>query len=211
MKIIRIEKYEDKNLLINKGNLLDYLSGNGEVLSGGPPTTTTTTTTPAPELITVDIIANINVIDFKISKIDNPVLSTDFTELTLVYTGIANPVSTANVTLIDYEYSLDNGITWDTMTTESVITGLTFNVAGEDYNFVWKIKDDLVSSIYNIPIVIRFRAQAIFDSDIVLTTYKTKTINILKAITTPEPVGNPIFPDEYTGVPGSDILKNAPK
>jgi hypothetical protein len=160
-----------------------------------------------------DVLANINAVDFKISTIANPVLSSDFTEVTLVYTGIADPERTASVTLVDYEYSLDNGITWDTMTAGagSEITGLTFNEAGEDYNFVWEIKYDLISSIYNIPIVIRFRAQATFEADIVLTAYKTKIINIIKVLTTPEPVGNPIFPDEYSGIPGIDILKNAPK
>jgi hypothetical protein len=76
-----------------------------------------------------DVLANINVVDFKISKIASPVLSADFTEVTLVYTGIADPERTASVTLVDYEYSLDNGVTWDTMTAGagSEIDSLTFN------------------------------------------------------------------------------------
>jgi len=63
MKIIRVENYQEQNLLLNKNNISEYLSGNEEVLSGAPTTTTTeaptttttttaptTTTTPAPEI-----------------------------------------------------------------------------------------------------------------------------------------------------------------
>lgn len=170
----------------------------------------TTTTTPAPTIIgTKNLGGDLNVIDFKISKIDEPILSADFKQITLAFTGIANPENT-DVELVAYEYSTDNGITWSTMTTESSLTGLTFSTTGTVNNLVWDIKEDL-STIYNVTIKIRFRAQATFDSKVILTDYKVRSIYLSKIIVQNSPVKESVFPPEYSGTPGSSLMKNRPK
>ena len=147
----------------------------------------------------LNIPLDINVIDFKISNIAEPVLSSDFTKVTLVFTGVANPEN-SDVSLITYQYSLDNGVTWFNMTTSSDLEDLDFTPVGLPYNFVWAIKEDIGNSIYNIPIKIRFEAQATFGSDILQTAYKLKTITIVKTVIIPEANVPPIFPADYTGV-----------
>jgi hypothetical protein len=135
-------------------------------------------------------------------------MSDNFNNTILVFIGVANPENT-NVSLVSYQYSLDNGVTWLTMTAAagSELTGLTFSPAGLPYNFIWAIKHDIGNSIYNIPIKIRFRAQATFDSDTVQTVYKTKTITIVKNVIIPKTNVPPIFPADYSGV---NILRKKP-
>lgn len=157
-----------------------------------------------------DLAGDLNVIDFKINSIGEPVLSIDFNQVTMAVTGIANPENTA-VDLVAYDYSLDNGITWEAMSTDSVITGLTFSPTGTANSFVWNIKADLGNAIYNTAIKLRFMAQAIFNTETVLTDYKIRSIYLSKE--TVETVLRPesIFPTDYSGTFGSDMLKNAPK
>ena len=170
--------------------------------------TTHAPTTPAPIVDYKDIPADVNVVDFKISKISDPVMSDNFNNTILVFTGVANPEN-INVSLISYQYSLNNGATWLNMTAAagSELTGLIFSPAGEDHNFVWAIKGDIGSSIYNIPIKIRFRAQATFGLDTVFTMYKQRTITIIKNVIIPETNVLPIFPADYSGVLGSSLIK----
>jgi hypothetical protein len=165
-------------------------------------------TTPAPIVNYKDISADVNVVDFKISEISNPVMSDNFNKTIFIFIGVADPQNT-DVSLIDYQYSLNNGVTWLPMTAAagSELTGLTFSPAGVDHNFIWAIKHDIGNSIYNIPIKIRFRAQATFDSDILQTAYKQKTITIVKNVIIPKTNVPPIFPADYSGV---NILRKKP-
>jgi hypothetical protein len=176
------------------------------------PTTTTTgpTTThgPGPVIDIRDLPGDINVIDFKVSNISEPVLSTNFHQVTLTTKGVANP-DNYNVDLVTYEYSTDNGETWCTMTTESQVTGLTFSPTGVDNDFVWDIKNDLGNLIYNTMIKIRFRTQATFDSEVILSGYKIESIYIYKKVTIPNAASLPL--KEYDGIPGWELMVGAPK
>lgn len=157
-----------------------------------------------------DLAGDLNVIDFKINIIGEPVLSVDFNQVALDVTGVANPENTA-VDLVAYEYSLDNGVTWVAMTSDSVITGLTYSPTGTANSFVWNIKEDLGNAIYNTAIKIRFRAQATFGATTVLTDYKVRSIYLSKETVQTELRPESIFPTDYSGTFGSDMLKNAPK
>jgi hypothetical protein len=153
---------------------------------------------------------SLNVLDFSISSIGEPVLSTDFTKVTLGYVGKANPQNT-DVDLTAREYSIDNGVTWDTMTTASTVTGLTFSIAGTANTLIWNIKQDLGNSIYNTQIKIRFQAQAVFSAETITTDYKVRSIYLLKETIPPTIRGESVFPSDYSGTSGTDLLKNAPK
>jgi hypothetical protein len=155
------------------------------------------------------LTSNLNVVDFKISNVLTPVLSSDFATVALTYIGLANPTN-ASVTLTVHDYSLD-GSTWLPMTTSSPTTGLTFTPAGASIPFVWSIKTDIGTNIYNTSIKVRLRASATFGSDPVLTDYKIVTVYLAKAISTPTPVGQSPFSADYKGTKGSDLMKNAPK
>jgi hypothetical protein len=171
-----------------------------------PTTATPTTTTLAPTTTTVGPIP---VISFKILNISEPVLSAHFSKVTMNIVGVANPENT-DVELIAYEYSVDN-TTWNIMTTESPITGLTFNPTGYNNAFIWNIKEDLGNSIYNTTINIRFRAQATFSSEILLTDYRIRSVYLVKRVVQKELRKTSVLPQGYSGISGTKSMKNKPK
>jgi len=165
-----------------------------------------------PVISTFNIASYLNVVDFNISSISTPVLSTDFTKATLTYVGIANPTNTS-VNLTAYQYSLDGGVTWSNMTAcaGSNITGLTFSPTGNSYSFIWSIRNNVGSNIYNRSIQIRFDATATFGPDIIITNYKQNTVYLPKVVSILNIPVVPVFSPSYAGVVGSSLLKNAPK
>lgn len=129
------------------------------------------------------------------------------TVLSIPYTGTANPAATAD--LSTYDYSL-NGTTWTAMTPEvgTDVTGLSFTPTGASLSFNWEIKQDIGDNIYNREIFIRFQAT----SGTMTTTLKTYRLyfeKIVSNLTNVQSVS--ALPDDYQGIPGSDLLKNAPK
>jgi hypothetical protein len=153
-----------------------------------------------------DLIGNIIINNFKI-VLGTLAFNETHTVLIIPYTGIANPAATVNLTT--YEYSLD-GATWGTMTAETgtVVTNLNFTTSGGSFSFNWKIKDDLGSSIYNKSIHIRLQAT----NGTMLTTMMNSSAYFSKIVVNETPTKNTTgLPDDYQGIPGSDLLVNAPK
>jgi hypothetical protein len=158
-----------------------------------------------------DLSSYLNVVDFNISNVLSPVLSSNYTKVTLNYIGTATPTNTG-VNLTTYQYSLD-GITWSPMTVAfgSIISDLTFNSSGNSYPFIWSIRHDIGTNIYNIPIQVRFQATATFGSDVVSTSYKYVSVYMKKTITTSYINAIPVFSPTYVGENGYVLMKNAPK
>ena len=158
-----------------------------------------------------DLEAYLDVVDFSIPSVSSPILNADYTKVTLTYTGVATPTNT-DVNLTSYQYSLD-GTTWDPMTVASgsVISGLTFSPTGNSYPFIWSIRYDIGTNIYNIPIQVRFQATATFSSNTVSTSYKYVSVYLAKTLTITELVTQSVFSPEYSGTAGYSLMKNAPK
>lgn len=153
----------------------------------------------------------VNIVDFSIT-FGNPTQSSDFLKVTIPFTGKANPAKTSSVDLTSYEYSLDDGSTWSTMTAASGsdTSNLTFNVAGTDHSFIWQAKNDIGTRLYNNYIKIRFIATATFSGDSVTTT-STRYIYITRSVSDQGAATDSPFPEDYSGIQGRDLLKNAPR
>ena len=109
---------------------------------------------------------------------------------------------------------MGGGITWLSMTAASgsVISGLTFSSSGLNiYPFIWSIRQDIGTNIYNIPIQVRFQATATFSPDTVSTSYKYVSVYMKKTVTTSYVNTIPVFSPTYVGENGYTLMKNAPK
>lgn len=196
MKKVFVSSYIDQNLIVLNGNLSEYTSNDGEVLSG----------VVTPLKSTVDLQGSIGIYRFQIA-IGNYSFSADHQQLIIPYTGYGNTALVANLTT--YEYSLD-GSTWLTMTAAAgtVVTSLNFTPSGGSFTFTWVLKDDLGDNIYNKDIYIRFQAT----SDTLQTTMVNTSVYFSKIIVNEATARNtPKLPGDYSGISGSDLLVNAPK
>jgi len=154
-----------------------------------------------------NLTGTISVKDFRID-LGVPGLSSDRTQAVIPYAGVADPMLTADLTV--YEYSMDNGVTWETMTPSvgTDITALAFTPAGPAHQFDWEIKTDIGALQYNRYIRIRLKAH----SGLSDTGYATATLFFEKITTDTSAVGrNAPFPPDYKGIPSSDLKANAPK
>jgi hypothetical protein len=154
-----------------------------------------------------NLTGTISVKDFRID-LGVPGLSSDRTQAVLPYAGVANPQLTADLTV--YEYSMDNGVTWDTMTPSAgtVITTLAFTPAGPAHQFVWEIKTDVGALQYNQYIRVRLKAHS-GASD---TAFAAITLYFEKITTDTSAAGRSVaFPPDYKGIPSSDLMAKAPK
>jgi hypothetical protein len=143
--------------------------------------------------------------DFRITY-GVPSLNANKTQVDLPYKGWANPILTVNITA--YEYSMDNGTTWSSMTTSSGITGLPFTTAGASFLFTWDAATDEGMNRYNN--FIRVRLQATSGAHV--TDYAYYTLYFERIQTNLAAIGANIpFPADYSGIPPSDLMKNAPK
>lgn len=154
----------------------------------------------------------VNVVDFSV-VIGTVSMSADFQKITIPFTGSANPAKTSSVNIVTYQYSLDDGTTWSNMTLDigsSDTANLTFDVDGEDYELVWNVKTDLGTQVYNNSIKIKIQAQATFGTDSITAT-RMKYIYFPRVVTDEAATSESPFPLDYSGVPGNDLLKYAPR
>lgn len=160
-----------------------------------------------------NLVGRVNVIDFSIS-IGISSLSADFQKVIIPFTGTANPAQTSSVNIVSYEYSIDNGSTWNSMTldsAESDTDNLTFDTDGEEYSLTWQAKTDIGTQIYNNSIQIRLNAQATFGSDTV-TVVKMTLVSFPRSVSNQAKVGSSSpFPEDYSGILGEKLLTNAPR
>ena len=149
---------------------------------------------------------DISIRDFRM-LIGTPVLSTDREKITIPFTGIANPVLTAD--LMTYEYSMDNGSNWITMTagSGSDVTGLAFTALGGAFNFIWEAKANAGVLMFNTYIRIRIKAE----SGSYETAYSTYIVYFERVTINTQLQTSPLFPVDYRGIPGSDLMAHAPK
>lgn len=155
----------------------------------------------------------VNVVDFSV-VLGTATLSTDFQKVTIPFTGSANPARTSSVDIETYQYSLDSGTTWYTMTLDSTTSdtsNLTFDVNGENYQLVWKAKTDIGTSVYNNNIKIQIKATATFGSDTITLT-KLGYIYFARSVTNQAAdADRSPFPEDYSGKQGNTLLENAPR
>ena len=151
-----------------------------------------------------DLAGDISVRDFRMLVL-TPALSSDRKQIVIPLSCIANPIVSGDITV--YEYSIDNGSSWETMTTSSTLTGLAFTAAGTTNSIAWEAKTDIAASIYNTYIRVRFKAT----SGLYTTAYATYIIYFAKqTINAQLSQGSP-FPADYKGTPGTELLRNAPR
>lgn len=146
--------------------------------------------------------------DFQ-ARINNPGLSADKSQIVIPYIGIANPALIASVSLTAYEFSMDNGTTWDTMSVTGDIIATTFTAVGNALSLVWDSKVQIGSLMYNN--YIRIRIQAYNSANNLTADYANYILFFEKIVTTPASRQSTQFPPDYKGIHGSDLMKNAPK
>jgi len=151
-----------------------------------------------------DLPATINIRDFRM-VMGTPALTTDRLGVTIPFTGIADPALTAD--LLAYEYSTDNGSNWSTMTTASTLTGLAFTPSGAAFSIVWDATTDVSTLLYNTQLRIRLKAE----SGSYETAYSSYILFFERTIVNTQLRTSPGFPADYRGIPGSDLMANAPK
>jgi len=156
-----------------------------------------------------DIEGSISVIDFS-ATIGASVVSSDKQKVIISYTGLAYPEKT-DVALTTYQYSLDNGTTWYTMTPSSSteLSDLTFSSSGTTNSFEWEAKSDVGVDFYNITLRVRLRFTS--GSDITSLSYKAYTFERITQNQATFESKSP-FPDSYGGTSGSSLARQyAPK
>jgi hypothetical protein len=154
----------------------------------------------------LDIQGTISIYRFQIA-FGAHTFSANHQQLIVPYTAYGNTTLVADLTT--YEYSLD-GISWSTMTAAvgTVVTDLDFTPTGEVQTFTWEIKEDIGNNIYNKGVYIRFQAT----SDDLLTVMTSRSFYFPKIVSNEVNARNANkLPDDYAGIIGSDLLKNAPK
>ncbi|MBD3261250.1 MAG: hypothetical protein GF334_06130 [Candidatus Altiarchaeales archaeon] len=130
-------------------------------------------------------------------------------QMKFTYTGYAYPEYT-NASLTVYDYSTDNGTTWSQMTASSDtdLAGLSFTEDGTTLTFKWEVKTDLGTSFYNKTLRIRMRALSGSTYSDLSTTSVLFSRSVSNVSTQNQAVP---FPSDYSGVDGSELMKNAPK
>lgn len=133
---------------------------------------------------------------------------TGMQKVEMTYDAFGNPGLTG-VAMTTMEYTVD-GITWHDMTpsTDSGVTGLSFGETGIRQSFRWEVLTDLARTFYNQSIRVRMK----FESGVMESDYMDFIMLISKTVTDMSAATNPVgFPEDYKGIPGSDLMKNAPK
>lgn len=148
--------------------------------------------------------AHIRIRDFRI-VLGTASLSPDRLGISIPFTGIATPGLTAD--LLSYEYSMDNGSNWNYMDTSSTITGLAFTPAGASFSLMWNADSNIGTLMFNTHIRIRLQAE----SGSYETAFSTCILYFERTIVNSQLVTSPSFPADYKGIPGRDLLANAPK
>lgn len=155
-----------------------------------------------------DLEGTISVIDFRI-VIGSAVMSADKQKLVISYTGYAYPEK-LDVTLETYDYSLDNGVTWEQMTTASAVTSLSFTEDGTVHTLEWQAKADEGTNFYNK--TLRIRMNGVSDPDETGLTYKSYYLSRPVENLADQAATQSTFPDSYAGTSGYKLLQQlAPK
>lgn len=154
-----------------------------------------------------NLTTSLSAVAFKIA-IGTPTLSSDFQSINIPYTGTADPAR-SGVSLSSYEYSLDGGTTWDTMTASSTtdVAGLTFGTGGTSLNFEWEARADIGGSIYNTAIMIRL----IGTQGGISTLAATKSVIFSRSTVDQAADDESPFPASYKGTPGYLLMNQAPR
>jgi len=151
-----------------------------------------------------DLIGDISVIDFRI-VFGTAAVSSDHQKVVINYTGYAFP-ALANGELTTYEYSLDNGSTWQAMTPSSGtdLTSLGFSAGGTAHTFEWEAKADEGTDFYNVTVRIRMNAESGSDETGVTSTsyYFERTSTNVAQSAQPSP-----FPESYAGQSGNELMR----
>jgi hypothetical protein len=152
-----------------------------------------------------NLLGSIVIKDFRVI-VGIPTITSDRLCVSIPYTGIANPALTADLSV--YEYSTNNGTTWSTMTTSSTVTNLSFTTAGASFTLVWAADTDISTLLFNNYLRIRVKAE----SGLYESAYATAILYFEKTIINPQTATQNVpFPEDYRGIPGSDLLEKAPK
>jgi hypothetical protein len=154
-----------------------------------------------------DFAGNISVYDYRI-RFGVPSVTADTQKIEIPYTAFGNPALTSELTTFDY--SMDEGATWDGMTPsdDTVLTGLSFSPSGTALTFKWESKTDIGMTMYNTYIRIRMQAESgdIMTDMTMYTLYFER--QVIDYSTTQQAIP---FPSDYMGVDGTSLLENAPK
>lgn len=153
-----------------------------------------------------NLTGTLDISDYRLT-LTGVTMNDDSSRATIAYRGIADPASTSG--LINYEYSVNNGETWVAMTVSGSTRSLPF-VASPGYagTIIWETLMDLGTLRYNVQFRIRMRAtNTVLTSDYAYYSFIiTRVQTDLYAARTAA-----AFPADYAGIPGGDIMKNAPK
>jgi hypothetical protein len=151
-----------------------------------------------------DLDGTISVIDFSLT-FGTTSLSSDKQKVVISYTGYAYP-ELSNVALDTYEYSLDNGSTWTSMTPSgsTPLTSLSFTEAGTAHTFEWMAKEDAEMNFYNTNV--RIRINAISGIEETGLTYGSFYLErAVENLSTAAQASS--FPDSYSGQSGADLVR----
>lgn len=150
-----------------------------------------------------NLSGDISVTDFRI-VFGTAAVSSDHQKVVINYTGYASP-ELSNGALSAYEYSLDNGTTWSSMTPSSGtdLTSLGFTEAGTAHTFEWEAKTDEGTSFYNTTVRIRLNAESgSEDTGLTSTSYYFE-----RAQSNVQPAPDSPFPDSYAGQSGNELMR----
>jgi len=95
-----------------------------------------------------------------------------------------------------------------TPSSATVLTGLSFTPSGSTLSFGWEAKQDIGTLMYNNTIRTRFRAT----SGSLVTGYAAYTVYFERLSSNlAEEANKEIFPSDYSGLSGKDLLSGAPR
>jgi hypothetical protein len=139
-------------------------------------------------------------------KLGQPAISSNKQYIEIPYVGIASPASNT-VSIIKYQYSLDNGVTYLNMTPmdSSDITNLSFNEDGNAIRFKWNAKADIGNDLYNksINVILQASEFGLTSAEATRSVYLNRTTTDVAAERAKK-----VFPDTYGGIPGSVYMQN---
>lgn len=151
-----------------------------------------------------NLSGDISVTDFRI-VFGSAAVSSDHQKVAIDYTGYASP-ELADGALTTYEYSLDNGSTWQAMTPSSGtdLTSLAFTEAGTPHTFEWEAKEDEGTDFYNVTVRIRMNAESGSNETGLTSTsyYFERTVSNIAQFAEPSS-----FPDSYAGQSGNELMR----
>lgn len=139
-------------------------------------------------------------------RIGSPSISSNKQCIEVPYIGVSDPDS-ATVSMVKYQYSLDNGVTYLDMTPVSSAdtTNISFSSSGTNLKFNWDAKKDIGSNLYNTNIRVVLQA-----SEFGLNSSEATRSFVFPRSSTniEEEKARKAFPDTYEGISGGDYVKS---